>query len=95
VYLSTSFARSVDPRLGYQVFLTPGGDTRGLYVAAKYARGFTVREVQRGRSTLNFDYHVYAHTAGHATARFRAAPVVPAVTPGIKAPPLPPVQGHP
>ena len=61
VYLSPSFARSIDPRYGYQVFLTPGGDTRGLYVAGKYARGFTVREVQGGRSSFNFDYQVSAH----------------------------------
>lgn len=29
VYLDPSFARSIDSRTGYQVFLTPGGDTRG------------------------------------------------------------------
>src|SRR5262249_45754570 len=62
VYLSPSFARSIDPRFGYQVFLTPGGDTRGLYVAGKFARGFRVREVQGGRGSFDFDYHVYAHT---------------------------------
>jgi len=62
VHLSPSFAREIDPRYGYQVFLTPGGDTRGLYVVGKYARGFTVREVQGGRGSFNFDYHVYAHT---------------------------------
>ena len=89
VYFSSSLARSIVPRLGYQVFLTPGGDTRGLYVATKDAGGFTVREVQRGRDTLNFDYHVYARTAEPVNAQSQAAPVLPAVTQGMKVPSLP------
>lgn len=91
VYLSPSLARSLDPRLGYQVFLTPGGDTRGLYVANKYTGGFTVREVQGGRGTFNFDYHVYARSEEPANAATASArPVLPALTPlTIKAPPLP------
>ncbi|MBV8638545.1 MAG: hypothetical protein JO322_10695 [Candidatus Eremiobacteraeota bacterium] len=89
VYFSSSFARSVDPRLGYQVFLTPGGDTRGLYVASKYAGGFVVHEVQGGRGTFNFDYHVYAQTAP-AAAAMHALPSAPLVTtPNIQVPRTP------
>lgn len=60
VYFSSNFARSIDVRRGYQVFLTPNADTRGLYVEGKYARGFMVREVAGGRGSFDFDYRVYA-----------------------------------
>lgn len=96
VYLSPSMARSIDTRLGYQVFLTPNGDTRGLYVANKYAGGFTVREVQGGRGTFNFDYHVYARSEEPANAQTKARPVLPSgPTPMMKPPALPPVQTRP
>jgi hypothetical protein len=60
VYFSANFARAIDARRGYQVFLTPDGDTRGLYVQGKYARGFIVHEVGGGRGSFDFDYRVYA-----------------------------------
>ena len=55
------YASTIDANRGYQVFLTPNGDTRGLYVAAKYQGGFVVREVEHGRSSLYFDYRVVAY----------------------------------
>ena len=60
VRFDASLARAMDASHTYQVFLTPDGDTRGLYIASKSAAGFTVREVQGGRGTFDFDYHVYA-----------------------------------
>ncbi len=96
VYLSSSLARSIDPRLGYQVFLTPDGDTRGLYVANKYTGGFTVREVQGGRGTFGFDYHVYARSAEPAHTSVQAAPVVPAFpTQNTRIPQIPPAPTRP
>lgn len=92
VYLDPSFARSIDSRYGYQVFLTPGGDTRGLYVAGKYARGFTVREVEGGRSSFNFDYHVYAHT--QTPENRQPLPALPLPT-HVLAPASLPVPGRP
>jgi hypothetical protein len=59
----------IDASRGYQVFLTPDGDTRGLYVAAKYEGGFIVRETERGRSSLLFDYRVVARPYGTSDAR--------------------------
>jgi hypothetical protein len=44
----------------YHVFLTPEGDSRGLYVSSKSATGFTVNEQQGGASSLGFSYRVGA-----------------------------------
>jgi|SRR5579884_511888 len=73
VRLDPTFARAIDTHRPYQVFLTPGGDTRGLYVAQKMPSAFVVREVQGGRGTLDFDYHIYATQLG-AGARMPLAP---------------------
>ncbi len=64
-----AFARAIDASSGYQVFLTPGGDTHGLYVAEKFAGGFIVRESEGGRSSIAFDYRVVARPAGASSAR--------------------------
>lgn len=69
VRFDSAFQSAVDTSRGYQVFLTPDGDTRGLYVAAKYEGGFIVREAERGRSSLYFDYRVVAHPYGTTDAR--------------------------
>jgi hypothetical protein len=42
----------------YHVFLTPEGDTSGLYVSSRDARAFTVREHQNGTSNVGFSYRV-------------------------------------
>ena len=44
----------------YRVFLTPEGDCKGLYLAARSAGGFEVRELQSGLATLPFSYRVVA-----------------------------------
>jgi hypothetical protein len=44
----------------YHVFLTPEGETQGLYVSARRPEGFEVREQQGGRSNLTFSYRVVA-----------------------------------
>jgi Flp pilus assembly pilin Flp len=69
VRLDPAFARTIDFRSGYQVFLTPDGETRGLYVAAKYERGFIVRETEHGRSSIYFDYRILAHPLGTSDVR--------------------------
>lgn len=71
VHLERDFASTVDTSKGYQVFVTPDGDTRGwLYVAQKFEGGFIVREAERGRSSVYFDYRVVAHLAGSSDERF-------------------------
>jgi hypothetical protein len=67
VELDPTFARTLDTQRTYQVFLTPGGDTRGLYVASKSPSQFVVREVQGGHGTFPFDYHIYGTALGKAT----------------------------
>jgi hypothetical protein len=69
VRFGSAFASTMDATRGYQVFLTPNGDTRGLYVSAKYEGGFTVRENEHGRSSVYFDYRVVAHPYGASDAR--------------------------
>lgn len=69
VRLDGAFADSIDMSRAYHVMLTPDGDTKGLYVASKSPNEFVVREVQGGRGTLDFDYHIYASQAGRAGVR--------------------------
>lgn len=69
VGLDPAFAAAIDANRAYHVFLTPGGDTRGLYVARKTSTYFVVREVQGGRGTFDFDYHIYATEIGKANQR--------------------------
>lgn len=77
VRIDPAFAAMMDGRW-YYVFLTPLGDTRGLYVSRKAALGFQVRETEHGKANLEFDYRIVAHpvdapddrlpTAAHAQA---------------------------
>jgi len=68
VRFDPAFAASIDAK-AYRVFLTPDGDTRGLFVASKTAAGFVVRESQGGRSTVSFDYRVVATSLGQTGRR--------------------------
>jgi hypothetical protein len=72
VRLDPTFAAVTDHRW-YYVFLTPLGDTRGLYVSVKTASAFQVRETERGRGSLEFDYRIVAHPLGAKYARLPAA----------------------
>lgn len=81
VRFDSSFASTIDAQRGYQVFLTPGGDTRGLYVAQKYEAGFIVRENEHGRSSVYFDYRVVARPLGSTDAELpRLSIRMPGVT---------------
>jgi len=86
VRFDSAFASTIDAARGYQVFLTPDGDTRGLYIAAKYEGGFIVREAEHGRSSIDFDYRVVAHPYGASEARLPQL--------DIKRPPIPKLPRH-
>ncbi|HMD03330.1 MAG TPA: hypothetical protein VKG44_10245, partial [Candidatus Baltobacteraceae bacterium] len=73
VHFDAAFADTMDASGGYQVFLTPDGDSRGLFVASKTPAGFTVRESQGGRSSISFDYRIVAKRNGHASDRLAVA----------------------
>lgn len=66
---------SVTDHRWYYVFLTPLGDTRGLYVSMKTASGFQVRENERGRSNTEFDYRIVAHPFDAKYDRLPDAPL--------------------
>lgn len=69
VKIDSAFARSIDVRQGYLVFLTPEGDNRGLYVTQRSASGFMVRESQGGTATIGFMYRIVAKPFGVTAAR--------------------------
>ncbi|HEY5096277.1 MAG TPA: hypothetical protein VII69_14285 [Candidatus Eremiobacteraceae bacterium] len=71
VSLRPAYASAIDSRYSYMVFITPEGDTRGLYVTQKTPAGFVVRENQGGRSEAVFSYRVVAKPFGSAPAAMR------------------------
>jgi hypothetical protein len=75
VQLDPAFAGAIAQQPNYLVFITPEGDTRGLYVTGKSLTGFEVRESQGGRATVDFSYRAVAHPYGDASPRL---PVVAA-----------------
>ena len=75
VKLDNTFAQAIDTRSEYHVFLTPNGDTRGLYVTQKSPASFVVREAQGGRGSLTFDYRIVASPLGHAGDRMGMSPL--------------------
>jgi hypothetical protein len=92
VRLNSTFAQVIDLREPYHVFLTPDGDTKGLYVASKSADGFVVRETQNGRGTFAFDYRIVATALGRAGERMALVsrslePKAPLVRPHAIPPP--------
>ena len=75
VAINPAFASVMD-RKWYYVFLTPLGDTRGLYVSMKTASAFQVRETEHGRSSLEFDYRIVAHPLDAENDRLPLAPAM-------------------
>jgi hypothetical protein len=69
VALDPTFAGTVSGTEDYHIFLTPNGDCKGLYVEAKTAAGFVVRELGSGSSNVTFDFRVVAKRRGYETVR--------------------------
>lgn len=69
VALDPTFAQTVNAEVEYHVFLTPNGDSRGLYVSQKTATSFEVREQGGGTSNVAFDYRIMAKRAGYENVR--------------------------
>jgi hypothetical protein len=51
------------------VFLTPKGDSEGLYVSDETPRGFEVHEQRGGHSSIAFDYRIMAKRKGYENVR--------------------------
>jgi hypothetical protein len=64
----------------YHVFLTPCGDSNGLYVTRRSATGFEVREQKKGTSSLRFSYRVVAKRKDIAGKRL-AKVMLPTLSP--------------
>ena len=69
IALDPVFLQTVNANLAYHVFLTPGGDCKGLYVAQKTPTSFQVRELGGGESSVEFDYRIVARRKGYETTR--------------------------
>jgi hypothetical protein len=69
IELDPTFAQTVNAGVEYHVFLTPNGDSRGLYVSQKTATSFEVREQGGGTSNVAFDYRIMAKRAGYENVR--------------------------
>jgi hypothetical protein len=67
---------TIDPKFAavvrgeYHIFLTPYGDSNGLYVARRSRRGFLVREQEGGTKSLVFSYRIVARRKDIAGTRF-------------------------
>ena len=74
----------------YHVFLTPEGNSRGLYIAGMTRSGFDVREVGGGTSAIAFSYRIVAKRRDIPGRRFEKAamPSARALT-GIETPAVP------
>jgi len=74
VELDTDFVAVLGIEDGsYHVFLTPEGETRGLYISSRDARAFTVREQQGGSTNARVSYRIVAknkHRQPERLARF-------------------------
>jgi hypothetical protein len=78
VRLDRDFAALADAD-HYHVFLTPYGDSNGLYVSGRTSQSFEVREQGGGTSRLRFSYRIVARRRDATTKRFQkvAAPKMP------------------
>jgi hypothetical protein len=80
IALEPRFAQTVNTEMEYHVFLTPNGDCKGLYIAAKTPTSFEVRELGGGTSSVRFDYRIVALRKNFETIRLQdhtkdAAPI--------------------
>ena len=69
VRVDPTFAETVSDTSEYHVFLTPKGDSKGLYVINETATSFEVRESGGGVSSLAFDYRIVAKRRGFESQR--------------------------
>jgi hypothetical protein len=81
VRLDPALADVIDNSHAYHVFLTPEGDSKGLYVTEKTPAGFVVRESSGGRSTLSFEYRILAKPVDENGVRLAVAPPLPRTDP--------------
>jgi hypothetical protein len=69
VNLDPAFAQTVNTKTEYHVFITPNGESEGLYVVNKTAGGFEVHEQHGGHSNIGFDYRIVGPRLGYENVR--------------------------
>jgi hypothetical protein len=69
IALEPDFAATVNTGTEYHVFLTPRGDSEGLYVVSTGPDGFDVKESRGGTSSIGFDYRIVAKRKGMENLR--------------------------
>jgi hypothetical protein len=69
VRFDAAFSSATNRNARYVVFVSPEGETKGLYVTAKTSEGFTVVEIAGGHSTIPFGYRIAAKPYGVNAAR--------------------------
>jgi hypothetical protein len=69
IVLDPTFAQTVNTSVDYHVFLTPKGDSEGLYVSNETPQGFEVHEQRGGHSYVAFDYRIVAKRSGYENLR--------------------------
>jgi len=70
VALDPDYMQTVNTEKEYQVFLTPYGDCKGLYVTNRTASSFEVHELGGGSASLSFGYRIMAVRKNYETVRF-------------------------
>jgi hypothetical protein len=69
VTIDPVFGETVSGAADYRIFLTPNGDSKGLYVFNKTATSFEVRESGGGTASIGFDYRIVAKRRGYESQR--------------------------
>jgi hypothetical protein len=77
VSLDAAYANIIDGHVAYNVFITPEGPSRGLYVTQKGSTGFTVMENPGGNATIAFSYRIVAKPYGVAAPRLPMTDLAP------------------
>ncbi len=70
VQLDSTYTQTVNTDTKYQVFLTPYGDCKGLYVTNRTANSFEVHELGGGTASLSFGYRIMALRRQYENVRF-------------------------
>jgi hypothetical protein len=63
------FAETVNTEGDYHVFVTPNGNCRGLYIANRGPGSFEVRELNKGKANITFDYRIVARRRAYEQVR--------------------------
>ncbi|HEY5095315.1 MAG TPA: hypothetical protein VII69_09390 [Candidatus Eremiobacteraceae bacterium] len=79
VRIDPTFASAMDPHVPYLVFITPEGDSNGLFVTSKTASSFVVRENRGGTSNVQFSYRIVGKPFGIARVRLPYADSITAI----------------